>query len=233
MSGHLRVLLVEDDIDLATTVLDYLALENMSCDHAANGVAGINLARANAYDVMLLDINMPRMNGLAMCRKLREEGVDTPVLMLTARDTLDDKVEGFRAGTDDYLVKPFAFAELIVRLQALSRRRSGQARLLTVGPLQMDLDQRQVRREGKPLMLTPTGWQLLEKLMRHSPGVVSKSDLEQVLWPDSPPDSNAFKVHLYKLRMAVDKPFASALIHTVPGQGVRCGEAERSEEDAL
>jgi DNA-binding response OmpR family regulator len=220
----IRTLLIEDDIDLASTIVDYLVLDEIDCDHASNGVAGLNLARSNDYDVMLLDINLPRMDGLSVCRSLRDDGVDLPVLMLTAMDTINDKVEGFNAGTDDYLVKPFAFVELIARIKALSNRKSGQVKRLQVQDLIMDLNQHKVWREERELSITPTGWSLLEKLMRHSPDVVSRSDLEDIIWPNSHPDSDAFKVHLYKLRNSVDKSFDIPLIHTIAGVGVRCGE---------
>jgi len=215
----MHVLLVEDDRDLAASVADYLALEQIDVDHAYNGQAGLTLGRSGHYDVLLLDLMLPRMDGLTLCEKLREQGIDTPVLMLTARDTLDDKVAGFRAGTDDYLVKPFAMEELIVRIQALAKRRSGQMRKLQVADLTLDLSARQAERAGQALKLTPSGWTLLETLMRSSPSVLSKRELEQALWPDDAPDSNALKVHLYHLRQQVDKPFDQALIHTLPGQG--------------
>lgn len=215
----MQVLLVEDDRDLAASVADYLALEQISVDHAYNGQSGLTLACDNPYDVLLLDLMLPRMDGLTLCEKLRTRGIDTPVLMITARDTLDDKVAGFRAGTDDYLVKPFALEELIVRIQALAKRRSGQIRKLQVEDLTLDLSARHVERAGQVLKLTPSGWILLEALMRASPAVVSKRELEQALWPDDAPDSNALKVHLYHLRQQVDKPFDQALIHTLSGQG--------------
>jgi len=132
----LKLLLVEDDLDLAQTLIQYLELEDMVCDHASNGIAGLNLARAGHYDILLLDINLPRMNGLTLCQTLREQGDDTPVLMLTARDQLDDKLEGFRAGSDDYLVKPFELQELVARIRALSRRRSGEVRRLRCADLE-------------------------------------------------------------------------------------------------
>jgi DNA-binding response OmpR family regulator len=220
----IRTLLIEDDIDLASTVVDYLILEDIDCDHASNGVAGLNLAKTNDYDVLLLDVNLPRMNGLAVCRSLRDDGIDLPVLMLTAMDTIGDKVEGFDAGSDDYLVKPFEFAELIARIKALATRRSGQVKKLQVDDLIMDLNQHKVWREDKQLAITPTGWALLEKLMRDSPNVVPRKELENIIWPGSHPDSDAFKVHLYKLRNSVDKAFGNPLIHTVAGKGVRCGD---------
>ncbi len=122
----LNLLLVEDDLDLATAVVDYLELESIQCDHAVNGVVGLNLIKRNTYQAIILDLNLPRMDGLAVCQHMRDLGDDTPVLMLTARDSLDDKLIGFESGADDYLVKPFAMEELIARVKVLSRRRSGQ-----------------------------------------------------------------------------------------------------------
>lgn len=216
----LTVLLVEDDRDLAASVADYLALDQIQVDHAYNGQAGLILATDNRYDVLLLDLMLPRMDGLSLCEAIRAEGIDTPTLMLTARDTLEDKAAGFRAGTDDYLVKPFAMEELVMRVRALAKRRSGQVRRLQVADLELALETRKASRAGQPLKLTPSGWILLEALVRASPAVVSRGQLEYLLWPDETPDSNSLKVHLHHLRKQVDKPFDRPLIHTLPGQGV-------------
>jgi DNA-binding response OmpR family regulator len=216
----LSVLLVEDDLDLAETLIDYLDLEQIACDHASNGIMGLNFIERQRYDVLLLDLNLPRLSGIDVCQRLREEGCDTPVLMLTARDGLDAKLEGFRVGTDDYLVKPFELQELVVRVQALARRRSGQIQQLRCGDLEMNLTFHVVSRAGQSLKVSPTGWRLLEALMRASPGVVSRQALETMLWGNDIPDSNSLKVHLFHLRQAVDAPFDTPLLHTVPGHGV-------------
>ncbi|TKB09666.1 response regulator transcription factor [Desulforhopalus sp. IMCC35007] len=215
----LNVLLVEDDLDLADTVVQFLELEGIRCDHGANGMAGLQLAKEGGYQVLLLDINLPRLDGLSLCEKLRDGGDDTPVLMLTARDGLDDKLAGFKAGTDDYLVKPFALKELVVRLEALARRRSGQVRKLSCADLEMNLRDKTVSREGKILKLSPTGWRLLEALLRASPEVVSRQALEEAVWEDDIPDSNSLKVHIFHLRKAIDLPFSSPLLQTVAGHG--------------
>ena len=131
----INVLLVEDDIDLATTIVDYLEIESIECDHASNGVMGLNLIERNQYQMIILDVNMPKMDGLTMCKTLRERGIDTPVLMLTARDSLDNKLEGFAAGSDDYLVKPFAMKELVARVKVLAKRKSGEVKRLTFANL--------------------------------------------------------------------------------------------------
>ncbi len=215
----LNALLVEDDLDLAQTIVQYLELEQIRCDHASNGVAGLNLARRERYDVLLLDLNLPRLDGLSVCERLRADGDDTPVLMLTARDRLEDKIDGFRAGTDDYLVKPFELQELVVRLHALARRRSGQVHVLRCADLVMNLSEKTVTRADRPIRLSPTGWRLLEVLLRASPDTVSRQTLEDAVWGDEPPDSNSLKVHIFNLRKAVDGSAGPRLVHTITGHG--------------
>jgi len=152
---------------------------------------------------------------------IRKQGVDIPVMMLTARDSLEDKLAGFDAGTDDYLVKPFELSELVARVKALFNRRSLHSMKLEVGPLVMDLSLKTVCREGQKLKLTPTCWKLLEILMRESPNLVSREKMQNTIWnePDLP-ESDVLKVHLYKLRQQVDKPFSIKLIQTVSSHGV-------------
>lgn len=216
----MHTLLVEDNVSLAQTVIAYFDLEGIDCDYASTGSQGLELALSNDYQAILLDINLPRMNGLEVCEFLRNRGVDIPVLMLTARDSLADKLAGFDAGTDDYLVKPFELIELAARVKALAKRRSLLAQQLEVGPLQMDLSLKTACRHGQTLILTPTCWTLLEILMRESPNVVSREKLQNAIWRGSDlPDSNVLKVHLYKLRQQVDKPFSTKLIQTVSGHG--------------
>lgn len=218
---RIHTLLVEDNLSLAETVIAFFELEGIDCDYAATGSQGLELALSNEYQTILLDINLPRMNGLEVCEALRHQGVDVPVLMLTARDTLEDKLAGFDAGTDDYLIKPFELSELAARVKALAKRRSAQAQKLAVGPLVMDLSSKTASREGKTLNLSPTGWKLLELLMRESPSVVSRQKMENAIWSDADfPDSDVLKVHLYKLRQQVDKPFSTKLIETVATHGV-------------
>ncbi|MAD06295.1 MAG: two-component system response regulator [Gammaproteobacteria bacterium] len=215
-----HTLLVEDNVSLAQTMIAYFDLEGIDCDYASTGSQGLDLALSNDYQAILLDINLPRMNGLEVCEVLRNRGVDVPVLMLTARDSLADKLAGFDAGTDDYLVKPFELSELTARVKALAKRRSLLAQQLEVGPLLMDLSLKTACRHGQILSLTPTCWTLLEILMRESPNVVSREKLQNAIWKGSDlPDSNVLKVHLYKLRQQVDKPFSTKLIHTVAAHG--------------
>lgn len=215
----IQVLLVEDDLDLAATVSAYLELEGIVCDHAYNGAAGLQMALKNRYEVILLDLMLPRLDGLSVCAKMRRAGNDIPVLMLTARDTLADKLEGFNAGTDDYLVKPFALEELVVRIKALKNRRSGAVHRLRIADLELDFTAHTACRNGELLKLSPTCWILLETLARATPKAVSRQELERAVWDDDPPDSNSLKVHLFKLRKKVDEPFDRPLIHTVSGYG--------------
>ena len=215
----LNILLVEDDIDLAATVVDYFEVESISCDHAANGVHGLSLVEVNDYQVILLDINLPGIDGFTLCQKIRESSNDTPVLMLTARDTLVDKVAGFDAGTDDYLVKPFEIEELLIRVLALSKRRSGQVSKLTFAELELQLKQRQAFFEGREIKLTPITFKLIEKLMREADKPVSRSTLMHAVWGEDQPDSNSLKVHIHHLRKQLEKVRADLSIDTEPGFG--------------
>jgi len=219
-------LLVEDDLDLAATIIDYLELEDIVCDHAANGIAGLQLINKHNYDVIILDVNMPRMDGLSFCQNIREQGMKIPVLMLTARDTLADKLAGFAAGSDDYLVKPFAMLELVARLQVLAKRPSGQTNKLAVHSLCVDFNRKIAHRGARVLQLSPTGWKILEILLRKSPDVVSRQQIAQAIWGDDAPDSNSLKVHIFKLREQVEGESEQKLIHTLPGQGFALRELD-------
>lgn len=224
-----NVLLVEDDIDLASTIVDYLELETIQCDHASNGLLGLNLIERQPYQVIILDINMPKMDGLTLCALLRERGLDTPVLMLTARDSLNDKLQGFQVGSDDYLIKPFAMQELVARVQVLARRRSGEVKRLTLGDLVFDLSQRSAFLAQHPLKLSPTALKILEVLMRASPQTVSRQHIMQSVWGDEQPDSNSLKVHIYHLRKALDIHDASVTLETVASVGFAIRERHKGQ----
>jgi len=217
----MKVLLIEDDRTVAVYVADLLFMQGIICEHAFHGEAGINLATENVYDVIVLDLILPDISGLKVCKRLRRLGQDTPVIMVTAKNNLSDKLAGFSAGADDYLCKPFAIEELAERIRVLAQRRSGQSKVLRVGELELDLHSFTAKREGVNLKLTPTGWQVLETLMRAYPAVVSREHLERVLWQETPPDSNSLKVHLCNLRQQLDKPFGSSLLKTVPKLGFK------------
>ncbi len=222
----MRILIIEDNSDLAANIFDYLEAKGHTLDAAADGVTGLHLAIVNEYDAIVLDIMLPGMNGFEVCKKLREDAEKhTPVLMLTAKDTLNDKLAGFAIGADDYLIKPFELQELEARLLALQRRKAGPVtRTLAVSDLTFDLDTLSVKRQGKTITLTPTGLKILELLMRKSPHVVSRREIEHLLWGDEPPDSDAIRSHLHTLRVAIDHPFENPLIHTVHGIGFRLEE---------
>lgn len=215
----MNVLLVEDDFDLAETICEYLEIEGVLCIHAMSGEAGLTLAFENKFQVILLDLNLPKLDGLSICRELRQKGDDTPILMLTARDSLTNKIDGFSAGTDDYLIKPFALEELMARVQALSTRRSGLSKRLVCFDLEMDIEARTIVRAGIKITLSPSLWKLLEALLRASPRVVSRTELETALWGEDIPESNTLKVQMHHLRKAVDRPFSHRLIHTVARHG--------------
>ena len=218
-----RVLIVEDDLDIAQNIADYLEESGHLVDFAKDGISGMHLALTHEFDVIILDVMLPGMDGLNFCSKLRKEGnKSTPVLMLTARDTLKDKLSGFNAGADDYLVKPFALEELAVRLEALTRRRSGMpGKRLEVADLALDMGQMVVKRAGKQIILNKTCFKILTLLMQAFPNVVSRQDLEFALWGDMPPGSDALRSHIFALRKAVDKPFDIPLLKTVHGMGYR------------
>lgn len=224
-SDNLMFLLVEDDLDLAAAIVDYFELENIQCDHASNGVAGLNLIKSNQYDAIILDLNLPKMNGLQVCEQLRGFGIDVPVLMLTAQDTLDDKLMGFSKGADDYLIKPFAMEELIVRTQVLAKRRSGQVSRLTVFDVVLEINQKQAFRNNQQLKLSPTALKILEILMRASPNPVSREKIMQGIWGNEQPDSNSLKVHIFNLRKQVDGVNSNKLIHTISGLGFAIKES--------
>ena len=217
----MRILIIEDNRDIAANLGDYLTDRGHEVDYAFDGVTGLHLAIVNEFDAMVLDLALPGMDGLEVCRKLREEGrKETPVLMLTARDQLDDKLAGFDSGADDYLVKPFELREVEARLQVLSRRGQRVApRELDVGDLHFNLETLTVSRAGKKIVLNPIGLKLLEKLMSASPAVVSRAELEHHVWGEELPDSDSLRVHIHSLRAAIDKPFDKHLLTTRHGIG--------------
>lgn len=218
------VLLVEDHKALAETVTLFLENAGYEVDYAADGLSALHLATVNHYDAIILDIMLPGIDGFEICRKLRSEVyLDTPLLMLTARDTLEDKLKGFGEGADDYLVKPFDLPELDARLQALIRRQRGEmdGQVQVIGNLSLDPKTMTVLRDGQPIRLKPTGYRILRVLMRESPKLVTREALEHELWGDTIPDSDTLRSHLYQLRKAIDKPFAQPMIHTMPGMGVK------------
>ena len=223
------ILLIEDNRGIAEMVGEFLERRGYGLDYAADGVTGLHLAVSNSYDVIVLDLMLPGMDGLELCRKLRSEAKKaTPVLMLTARDTLEDKLTGLDAGADDYLVKPFEIRELEARLRALIRRdrRQVSAETLRVADLVYDTASVRVSRAGQELQVSPIGLKLLAILMRESPRVVSRADIEREVWGDLLPDSDTLRSHLYNLRKIIDKPFQRPLLHTIHSAGYRLADLD-------
>lgn len=220
----MRILIIEDNRDIAANVDQFLGARGHTLDFAEDGVTGLHLAVVNDYDVIILDLMLPGMDGLVLCRKLRGDALnDTPILMLTARDTLTDKLDGFSAGADDYLVKPFSLRELEARLLALKRRTDPPrlAKRLTVGDLEYDPDTLIAKRAGLAIDLSPTTRKILALLMRASHRVVSRAEIEREIWGDNPPDSDVIRAHIHAIRNAIDRPFMIKLLHTLHGSGYR------------
>ena len=224
----MRVLIIEDNPDIAANLGDYLEDHGHTVDFAGDGITGLHLAVVNDFDSIVLDLALPGMDGLDVCRKLRSEaGKDTPVLMLTARDRLEDKLAGFETGADDYLVKPFELQEVEARLNVLAGRgRRRNSRELNVGDLNNNLDTLNVSRGDEDIYLNPIGLKLLHCLMEASPNVVSRAELEMEVWGEEMPDSDSLRVHIHSLRGAIDKPFGSNLIQTRHGIGYRLVEPD-------
>lgn len=227
------VLLIEDNQDIATMVYDYLELQGYMVDYAADGVTGLHLAVKNSYDVIILDLMLPGIDGMEVLDKLRSDArQSTPVLILTARDTLDDKLAGLESGADDYLIKPFEIRELEARIKALIRREKGQlnSEVLQVGELTFDTGTLEVKREGQELKLTPIGLKILGILMRASPRVVSRRQIEREVWGDILPDSDTLRSHIYSLRKIIDRPFDKQLMHTLQNTGYKLVDTDASPD---
>lgn len=216
----MRILIVEDDAELSISIAEFLELQGAECDFAYNGLSGVKLAMDSNFDVILLDLMLPKLNGFDACTELRRRGCSTPVLMLTAMGTTEDQLGGFNAGVDDYVVKPCPMPLLWARINSLYRRAKNQRAMQELGPLKIDIESRELKREGQVIALTPTEWRILEILLQYSPKVISRADIEQSVWPNQEPDQGRLNVHLHALRKAVDKPFSYPLIKTVTGLGL-------------
>lgn len=224
----MRVLVVEDDPTIAAALVRGLRELSFAVDHAADGDHATYLAAINPYDLVLLDLALPRKDGMQVCRELRQRSADTRILMLTARDAVRDRIEGLNAGADDYLVKPFDFDELVARIRALSRRQGTVLdRVLTVADLELDTHAQRATRAGIPLSLTTKEYALLEFLVRNAERVVGRREISEHVWDDNyDPASNLIDSYINRLRRKVDRDFEVPLIHTRRGAGyVLSGDA--------
>lgn len=223
------ILLIEDHHDIADMIYEYLERRGFIVDYAADGITGLHLAVTNEFDLIVLDLMLPGMDGIELLEKLRQEARRaTPILILTARDTLQEKIAGLESGADDYLVKPFEIRELEARIRALLRRHRGLIRPenLQVHDLEFNTGTMTITRAGQILKLTPIAMTILQILMRASPNMVHRRDLERQVWGDILPDSDTLRSHLYNLRKCIDKPFDVPLLHTIQNTGYRLAKKE-------
>ncbi len=218
----MRILLVEDDLKIASFIVKGLRATGYAIDHATDGEEGLHLALTEPYDTAIIDIMLPKLDGLSLIEKMRKEKIRTPVIILSAKGSIDDRVKGLQTGSDDYVTKPFAFSELLARVQALIRRSSGlfEPTRLTVGDLSLNLLSREVTRGGKKIDLQPIEFSLLEYLMRSAGRVVSKTMIMEHVWDyNFDPQTNVVEARICRLRDKIDRDFNKKMIHTVRGVG--------------
>lgn len=213
------ILLVEDNRLLSNNIIQYLELSGIECDYAFNLAQADMLISQQQFDAIILDLNLPDGDGIEACERWKAQCITSPVIMLTARSSLNDRLSGFAVGADDYLVKPFAMEELVARLKVVAQRRPAPQRL-TIGDLEIDFANHMVYRQGQLLALSKTGWQILALLARRSPETVSREEIERMLWPDSTPDSDCLRSHIHLLRRVIDRPFERQILHTIRGVGL-------------
>ncbi|MBK7364279.1 MAG: response regulator transcription factor [Nitrosomonas sp.] len=227
----MKVLIIEDNQDIASSIYDYLEALGYIVDAAGDGITGLHLAVTKDYDVIILDLGLPGIDGITLCRRLRLDAQRLiPILMLTARDSLENKLEGFKSGTDDYMAKPFSLKELAARIKVLSERINRRpTSQLIVGDLSLDVDAHEVFRAGKHINLNPTQFRLLMFLMHNAHRVISREELEYSVWKEDPPDSDALRTHLSSLRVMIDKPFDKPLLHTIRGFGYKLTDKNAEE----
>ncbi|EHT4942197.1 Response regulator MprA [Vibrio vulnificus] len=219
----MKILLVDDNHNVAETIADYLELEGITIDCAYHGEAALRLIETNHYDVIVMDIMMPKLDGISTVKKLREDYLcGTPILFLTAKQGLDDKIAAFTAGGDDYLLKPFAMQELSLRLHALANRGPRQdIGVLKFADITLDVKTEQVERQGQQIKLSRIQTRILKLLMKRAPAIVSRAEVIESVWGDEPPGSDALRSHIYGLRTALDKGFSESRLETIHGQGYR------------
>ncbi|MGB1298923.1 MAG: response regulator transcription factor [Psychrobium sp.] len=217
----LKILVIEDNHDISLNIADYFQQQGAVLDFADNGELGLTLATTEYYDCIILDLMLPKLDGIAVCQQVRQRATrPIPIIMMTARDTLDDKRLGFGVGADDYLTKPFDLEELWLRCNALANRyQQPVEKKLVIGPLTLNLQTKQAERSGISVQLQPIPWQILTVLMQAHPRVVSRSELCDEIWGDEYTESDALRSHLYQLRKTIDKPFDHPIIKTMHGIG--------------
>lgn len=213
------VLLVEDNRLLSNNIIQYLELSGIECDYAFNLAQADMLISQQQFDAIILDLNLPDGDGIDACERWKAQCFTSPIIMLTARSSLNERLAGFAVGADDYLIKPFAMEELVARLRVVAQRRPAPQRL-TIGDLEIDFANHMVYRQGQLLALSKTGWQILALLARRSPETVSREEIERMLWPDSAPDSDSLRSHIHLLRRVIDRPFERQILHTIRGVGL-------------
>ncbi len=219
----MHILLVEDNREVAEMIFEYLEAENVVLDYAATGTQGLELGLSRSFDCIVLDVMLPGLDGVSVCQQLREAGNNTPIIMLTARDTSQDMLLGLNNGADDYIVKPFELELLLARIQAVVRRSSGAGfkKVLEVGALSIELSTRRVTRSGVELTLNPSCYSILKLLMESYPNITQRHQIEQALWQDELPEQDVLRKHIYQLRSKVDKPFDNEIIVTAPKLGYK------------
>lgn len=224
----MRILLIEDDLKIASFIKKGLKASGFAVDHATDGEEGLHMVMTEPYDAAIIDIMLPKKDGLSLIKEMRHEKVKTPVIILSARDAIDDRVKGLQSGGDDYLTKPFAFSELLARVQALIRRSSGvsEPTRIVAGDVSMNLISREVIRRGKRIELQPLEFSLLEYLMRNANRVVSKTMIMEHVWDYYfDPQTNVVESRIYRLREKLDRGFSEKRIHTIRGVGYVFKEA--------
>ena len=224
----MHILIVEDNRDIADNIADYLEDEGYSYDFAMDGITAVSKTRSDAFDLIILDLMLPGLDGIEVCKTVRAESEQhIPIIMLTARDTLPDKLQGFDAGADDYLTKPFALEELGARIKALAKRgQEKQTKVVRIGELELVPETRFVQRAGRQIRLNNTCFKILHILMLNSPHIVSKDQLELKIWHGTPPGSDVIRSNIYTLRNKIDKPFNSPMLYTEHGVGYSIRESD-------
>ncbi|MFZ5392432.1 MAG: response regulator transcription factor [Patescibacteria group bacterium] len=223
----MKILIIEDEKRITSFIKKGLGYEGYVVEEAYDGKSGLNKGKDNSVDLIILDLMLPKMDGIEVCRSLREEGIKTPIIMLTAKDSIDDKVKGLDVGADDYLVKPFAFKELLARVRSLLRRgKTEKPILLKIGDLELNPSSREVSREGKYILLSKKEYSLLEYLMRNPNQVLTRTMISEHVWDyDFDSFTNTIDVYIRYLRKKVDDPFSKKLIKTIRGVGYKISES--------